>query len=94
MSVEQLEVIIPSDPAARKDIVRVLDELSNSFVRIGGEKDFIKAEIEALAEKYDLPKKILNKMAKIHFQQNIEKVKFESDALVDAYCIITGKEVE
>ncbi len=94
MSVEQIEVIIPSDPAARKEIVRVLDEISNAFVRIAGERDFVKEEVAALAEKYDLPKKILNKMAKIHHNQNIEKVKFESDALVDAYCVITGKEVD
>lgn len=92
MSVEQLEVIIPSNPADRAEIVREFDNISNSFVRITSEKELIKETIAALAEKYDLPKKILNKMSKIHFSQSVDKYEFESSVLVDCYKTIVGVE--
>lgn len=91
MSVEQIEVIVPSDPAALKAITREFDNISNSLVKIAAERDLIKETIVALAEKYDLPKKYLRRMAKIHHQQSIDAVEYESEALVTAYRKITGK---
>lgn len=91
MSVEILEIIIPSNPADRQDILRNFDEISNALVRVAGERDFIKETIAAISEKYDLPKKVLNKLAKIHQMQNIDAVQYESEAIIDSYRIIAGK---
>lgn len=91
MSVEQIDVVVPSNPVDLAAITREFDNISNSLVRISGERDFIKETIVALAEKYDLPKKYLSKMAKIHHKQSIDAVEHENDALISAYRQITGK---
>jgi len=68
------EVIIPSNPADRTKILKSLQAISDSLSRTEGEKEFIKAEIAALEENYDIPKKFLNKLARTYHKRNFEAV--------------------
>ena len=50
----------------RKKLKDVLTEVSNSMIRIKSERDYIKEAIEEAAEKFQMNKKILRKMAKVY----------------------------
>ena len=50
----------------RKKLKDVLTEVSNSMIRIKSEREFIKESIEEAAEKFQMNKKILRKMAKVY----------------------------
>jgi hypothetical protein len=50
----------------RKKLKDVLTEVSNSMIRIKSEREFIKEAIEEAAEKFQMNKKILRKMAKVY----------------------------
>jgi anaerobic glycerol-3-phosphate dehydrogenase len=67
-------IIIPSSEEDRKRIRGAFEEISNSFVRIEGERSFQKDAIEALAEDVDIPKGTLRKAARVFHRQNISSV--------------------
>ena len=86
MSVIQTsEIIMPSDPETIKVIQDACKEISASMTRVEGERDFQKEAIAELAEKTDIPKKFLNKIARLYHRQNRQEVEAEQDATVDLY---------
>ena len=50
----------------RKKLKDVLTEVSNSMIRIKSEREYIKEAIEEAAEKFQMNKKILRKMATVY----------------------------
>jgi len=82
--------VIPNNPEDKKNILKSTQEICDSFTRIQGERDFIKAEIEALSEKFEVPKKILNRFVKAYYKANIKDVASESEELVEFYEQLTG----
>jgi len=67
-------IIIPSSP---KDLARIkgaMQEVSNSFTRMEGERSFIREAINELSDEVDIPKKILNKMSRVFHKQNMAEV--------------------
>lgn len=85
MSVEQGTFRIPSNPADKKAIRDVLQTISDSYTRIEAEKDLIKEEICGLAEQFELPKKLLNKMARAYHKQNFRETVDEADDFQNLY---------
>lgn len=81
-------IIIPSSPEDRKRIKDCMEELSNSFTRTEGERDFVKEAISSLSEEVDLPKKVLNQMAKIYHKQNIAEVTGDFADMSELYDIV------
>lgn len=67
-------IIIPSSPEDRKRIKTCMEEISNAFTRVEAEKDYIKEAIQSLSEEVDIPKKVLNKMARVFHKQNLPEV--------------------
>lgn len=59
-----------SNPADRAKVKKMLDEISASYTRIAAEKDLIKETIADLSKQYEIPKKILAKMAKTYHKQS------------------------
>jgi hypothetical protein len=51
-----------------------MQEVSNSFTRMEGERSFIKEAINDLSDEVDIPKKILNKMSRVFHKQNMAEV--------------------
>lgn len=58
--------IMPSNPADRKHIMDVMNEISASKTRAEAERDFQKEAISELFQKFKIPKKQLNRFAKAH----------------------------
>ena len=86
MSVIQTsEIIMPSDPESIKAIQDACKEISASMTRAEGERDFQKEAIAELAEKTEIPKKFIAKIAKLFHRQNRQEVEAEQDATVDLY---------
>ena len=56
--------VIPTDPEVRKKIMSTIREISGSYTRAEGERNYVKEAIAKLAEDHQLPKKYLSKFAK------------------------------
>jgi hypothetical protein len=81
------QLILPSDPAARKEIQDTLFEISASYTRMEGEKDYIKEAIKAASEKHQIPKKLFTKLARAYHKSSFASVLNENEdfqALVEA----------
>lgn len=74
-----------SNPADRKKIADALNEISNAMYRIQGEKDYIKETVDDLSKKFDISKKILNRMARIHYKQAFNETVAENDEFEALY---------
>ena len=68
-----------------------MTEISNSMLRIKSEREYIKEAIDAAAEKYDMNKRILRKMAKVYhnnsFTDEVTEME-EFQALYESVVII------
>jgi hypothetical protein len=83
------EIVIPSNPAELKTILAAIKEMSDCMYRIAAEKDAMKDIVDDLAEKYELPKKYINKMAKVHHKASFDKETVEHDDFADLYVAVT-----
>ncbi len=61
--------VMPSSPADRKAIMDAMGEISASMTRMEGEKNYIKETIGDLSQKFQIPKKLLNRFAKTYHKQ-------------------------
>lgn len=78
--------VMPSNPADRKHILDVMNEISASKTRSEAERDFQKEAINDLYDKFKIPKKLLNRFAKAHHKASYtEELAVDSDfeTLVD-----------
>lgn len=62
--------IIPSSPTDRKKIMDAMNEVSACKTRIEGEREYIKETIDMLSKDFKIPKKHLNRLAKVVHKQN------------------------
>lgn len=79
-----------SNPADKLKIKKMLGEISDSYTRISAERDLIKDTIEALAEDFEIEKKVLRKMAQVYHKQNFTTVEAENEDFVFTYESILG----
>jgi uncharacterized FlaG/YvyC family protein len=77
-----------SSPADRTKIKKMLDEISNSMTRIAAERDLIKETISELSKEFELPKKYLNRMAKVYHKQNFQIEQANHEEFEDLYTSI------
>lgn len=74
-----------SNPADKKAIRDALREISSSLTRVEAERDYIKECIKTVAEKYEIPKKTLRRMAKVYHNQNYNKEQEEFEEFETLY---------
>jgi hypothetical protein len=79
-----------SSPADRKKIKDALQEISDSMTRIQAERDLIKDIVKEVADTHQLPKKYINKMARIFHKQNFQITQQEQDELESLYITIVN----
>lgn len=91
MIVQTTDFTIPSDPAAQKKIRDFLIEVNDAMVRKSAEQKFISESIKIISDDFQIPKKIIQKMAKIYFNQNFDQVTAEDEAVATAYETIMKK---
>ena len=69
----------------KKALKGVLDELSNSMLRVKSEKEFQKEAIEDAAEKFNMNKNILRKMAKVYHNNSFTEEVMEMEEFQTLY---------
>jgi hypothetical protein len=74
----------------KKDIKVVMQDITDSMIRISSEKEFIKEAIMAMSEKYELDKKLLKKVAAILYKQNIAEVNAANSDVQELYEDLTA----
>lgn len=83
--IDTQQFVIPNDPATIKQIKDACFEISASFTRIEGEKDLIKETMITLKESTGIPKKHLNKIARLYHKSNKDAVEAEQGATNELY---------
>jgi hypothetical protein len=80
-----------SNPVDRAKIKKMLGEVSNSMTRIAAERDLIRETIKEMSDEFQLPKKTLNRMAKVYHKQNYTQEVAEHEEFEDLYeTIVAG----
>jgi hypothetical protein len=78
-------IILPSSDSDKDRIRGCMEEVSNAYTRMEAEREFIKEAINALADDVDIPKKYLNKMARIFHKQNLSEAVGEMEDVEALY---------
>ena len=74
-----------TNPADKKKIKDALFEISNCMTRIAAEKELIKDIVNDLSENFELPKKQVNKIAKVYHKSNYSQQVADSDEFQTMY---------
>ena len=82
--------MIVNNPEDRKTILNSIKEWSNSATRVSAEKDLQKDIINDLADKVDVEKKYLNKLATMYHNQNFAQFQQEREEIEELYESITS----
>ena len=76
-NVNTQQLILPSNPADRQDIMSKMIELDGCLTRQSAERDYFSQTIKDLADKYQLPKNLLARFARDYhksaFQQRLSQ---------------------
>ena len=80
-----INITIPSSEADKKKIADCIREIDCAMTRIDAEKDFIKEAAAALQDAVGIPKKYINRMARIYHKQNLPQVTSEISDLEQLY---------
>ena len=73
----------------RKKIFAAIKEISNSMVRIESERDLIKDIVAITSEEFQLPKKIVNKMARTYYKQSFNQEQQDFSDFEEVYNAVT-----
>lgn len=92
MSVEEVEIVLPTNGEELKRIKEALIEFSNNQTQMESFKELNKDIIDSLYEKYKVNKSKLRKIAMIHHKAERDKVVGEMNQIDEAYETIFGKE--
>jgi len=80
-----------TDPNVQKAIRATLGEISGYMTQIEAYRDSIKEAIKNKSEEYQIPKKILRKMATTYHKQNFEKELESMEEFQEVYESVMGK---
>jgi hypothetical protein len=69
----------------KKELLGVLKEISNAMTRSDAERDFVKDAIKEAAEKFQMNKKILRKMAKVYHKNSFNDEVSEMEEFQQMY---------
>jgi hypothetical protein len=76
---------VPSNPVDQKAIRAALQEMADSFARADSEKALRKEIVEAIVEKFEIDKKLFNKMAKTFYKDSFSNEVGEASEFEVAY---------
>jgi fatty acid-binding protein DegV len=90
LKLENVLKMIVNNPKDREVILNAMKEWSNSATRVAAEKDLQKNIITDLADKVDVEKKYLNKLATMYHNQNFAQFQQEREEIEELYESITS----
>lgn len=72
-------------PADRANIKEVFKDIDHLLTQIEIARESIKEHIKALSSEFDIPKRTLNKMAKVYHAQSFHETQQEHEEFEDLY---------
>lgn len=90
LKLENVLKMVVNNPKDRETILNAVKEWSNSATRASAEKDLQKTIIADLADKVDVEKKYLNKLATMYHNQNFAQFQQEREEIEELYESITS----
>lgn len=86
---------IPTNPADRAELKTMLAEMTNAMRRIDDEREQIKDIAAAAEEKFEIPKKLVRKLATTMYKHNYADLQSENEHFEFLYeALVEGKKVE
>lgn len=73
------DIIVPSNPKDRQMLKQVLVEMTNCMLRVDSEKEAMKELADSASEKFEIPKKIINKIARTMYKRNYSSLQAENE---------------
>jgi Spy/CpxP family protein refolding chaperone len=77
-------------PEQKKDLQKAIHEISNSMVRTEAERDLIKEIVKEQSDQLQIPKKIINKIAKTFHKQSLHQEVADHEDFVELYEKVTS----
>jgi hypothetical protein len=78
-----------TSPVDKKKILDAVREISNSMTRIEAERDLIKETVKEVSDSFQIPRKVVNKIAKTYHKQNLTQEVQEHEEFVELYDSVT-----
>ena len=78
-----------SSPEDKKKLKDAIQEISNSMTRMEAERDLIKEILKEQSDQFQIPKKILSKIAKTYHRQNLTQEVEDHEDFVELYEEVT-----
>ena len=78
-----------SSPEDKKKLKNAIAEISNSMTRMEAERDLIKEIVKEQSDQFQIPKKILAKIAKTYHKQNLTQEVEDHEDFVELYEEVT-----
>jgi hypothetical protein len=85
MKTNYVDFKIPTDAETIRKIKSAMMDISDCYYQIESNRNTIKSIINALNEKYSIPKPILNKMARLRHKGEFDKEIVKTDNMEDLY---------
>ena len=76
-------------PEQKKDLQNAIREISNSMIRTEAERDLIKEIVKEQSDQLQIPKKIINKIAKTFHKQSLHQEVADHEDFVELYEKVT-----
>lgn len=81
-----------NDPKVAEKVKKSLQDMSNQMTMIEGYRAAIKTSIDAVAEEYDVPKKLIRQMARTYHRQTFQTEVQEKDMFEQMYEKVFGSD--
>lgn len=83
---------LPSNPADRQKLKTMLAEMTHCMQRADDEKESMKEIADEAVRQFDIPKKIINKLARTMYKRNYADLQAENDDFEFLYeALVEGK---
>jgi len=81
---------MPVNEKDKADLLKVMQDISNSMTRSEAERDFVKEAINGLSDKYNVSKQALRSLARVYHKQNHHEVTALNTEVDELYETITS----
>lgn len=89
------DILAPSSPADRKKLKTMLSEMTHCMQRADDENESKKEIAEEASKQFDIPKKIINKLAKAMYKHNYDDITAENADFEALYeILVEGKQAD
>ena len=72
-------IVVPSNDKDRQKLKAMLVEMTNSYAKVDAERDACKEIAAEAVRQFDIPKKIINKLARTMYTRNYADLQQEND---------------